>query len=113
MKTALLLLSLTLGSNAFAHGGFSPSEMNMLITLGTSLSPFITTQNITDASSGRLNGAYKAIEDVQTANQTGELSLALAQTVKIIQSEDSSLSVQDALDIIVERAETIIKLESK
>lgn len=100
MKSVVLLCTLILGSNAFAHG-ITPSELYTISTLAVTLSPTISTENLSSP-------ARKALTDIEDFNQTGELSLELQQAVKIMQTEDETLSVQDALDILIARAEAIL-----
>lgn len=100
MKAALLLLTLTLGTNAFAHG-ITPSEMYTLVTLATTIAP-------TEATAQLSTPARKIITQVEEFNQTGELSLELQQAVSIIQEEDKTLSIQDALDLLVVKAEYVL-----
>lgn len=103
MKTAVLLCALVLGSNAFALE-LSPSEVYTLSSLAITLSPTISTQNASEMSSR----ARKVLTEVEEFNQSGELSLDLQQAVRILQDEDNTLSVQDALDVMIERAESIL-----
>jgi len=101
MKSAVLLCALVLGSNAFAHG-ITPSQLCTVASLAVTLSPTISTENLSSP-------ARKALVDIESFNQTGELSLELQQAVRILQAQDETLSVQDALDVLIERAETILK----
>lgn len=101
MKSVVLLCALVLGTNAFAHG-VSPSEIYTLATLAVTLSPTISTEQLSSP-------ARKALVEIENFNQTGELSLELQQAVSILQAGDETLSVQDALDILIERAESILK----
>lgn len=104
MKTALVLLTLTFGANAFAHG-LTPSEVYTIATLASTFAPTMVTADMS-------NGARKIIAHADEAAQNGELSVELQEMVRLVQAEDATLSEQDALDILVERAERILKADN-
>lgn len=101
MKTALLVCVLVLGSNAFGNE-ISPSQLYTLSTTATTLYPAASTEEMSKS-------ARRIVADIEEFNQTGEISPKLQQSVNILQEENNYLSVQDALDILIERAESILK----
>jgi hypothetical protein len=52
--------------------------------------------------------AEQVIRDSQDLAQTGELSVFLNQKIKELQSQDNSLSEQDALDQLIAVSEAIL-----
>jgi hypothetical protein len=97
MKIALILLSfVTITANLFAASFIQPSD-------GTSAS----SANISGGM-GKLQAAI-ILNDAQQLIQTGKVSILLAQKIKDVQATNTEISESEALEIVVVRAEEILK----
>ncbi len=96
MKKLVIAVTLLLSSNAFAHG-LSPSEVYTILTTASTSAP-------TAATSEMSSPARKALAHIEEYSQSGELSIELQEMVKNLQLLDKSLSLEEALDLLIESA---------
>jgi hypothetical protein len=100
MKFTLATLSLIISANVFAY---SATDATVL----TSASPMLSSAATSDSQQKKEAAAL--INDVQGYSQLGKTTIRLAQKIKDIQAQDESLSVAEALELIVFEAESILK----
>lgn len=93
MKIAIMLLALTVSFNSFA--------------LDVSLSPSLFTALSVAGDDFKL--AKAIVNDSQDFYQTGELSLTLSSYVSDLLSQNSDLSVVEAVDALASQAEASMK----
>lgn len=97
MKNILVMLSLALSANAYAHG-VSPSEVYTIVTTAITVSPTIATANMSEQK-------RKVLTGIEEYSQSGELSVELQAMVGNLQELDKTLSVEEALDLIIDATE--------
>lgn len=99
MKFTIAMLSLVISANVFAY---SITDSSVL----TSASPLLSTAT----TSGGLQKvqANAVLNDAQEMLQTGEASSFLSQKIKETQDLNEGASEAEALDILVESAQSIL-----
>lgn len=99
MKFAIAMLSLVVSANVFAY---SVTDSSVL----TSASPLLSSAT----TSGGLQKAQAntVINDAQEMLQTGEASSFLSQKIKETQDLNEGASEAEALDILIESAQSIL-----
>ncbi len=100
MKTMTALLSLVISANVFAY---SVTDLYLV----TSLSPLLSSA----ATSGGFQKAQAAIvlNDAQEFMQTGKLSAFLSQKIAYAQEINEGASESEALDMLINEAQSILK----
>ncbi len=108
MKTIILALSLSLVSTV-ASANFV--EYSLEVTTYQAIGA--TVANIVNASSqATTNSKVVAVQiqnDIADYNQSGVVSLFLADKIAMVNSLNSELSEQDAVDVLIEAAAIILK----
>lgn len=99
MKVSIAILSLVLSANVMAYSIVDSSVL-------TSATPLLTTAT----TSGGLADKQAALilNDSQEFFQSGRLSSFLAQKVSEVQAEISDASVEEAVDLLVNEAVSIL-----
>lgn len=111
MKKFIVMMTLAtaLTSNAYALQAIAVTYGAASLA-GTSLGVSSSVNGVDcTIGQGGCKEAIQIIEDSQGYMQTGELSLFLAQKVRDAQSADSSLSQDEALDLLNDQALEILK----
>ena len=98
MKSLIAVLALTVSANVFAY---SIADSTVL----TSASPFLTSATTLGGLKAEAN---QVINDAQDLMQTGEASAFLAEKIKLVQESDASIADMEAVEILVEEAQTIL-----
>ena len=98
MKSLIAALALTVSANVFAY---SIADSTVL----TSASPFLTSATTLGGLKAEAN---QVINDAQDLMQTGEASAFLAEKIKLVQESDASIADMEAVEILVEDAQTIL-----
>ena len=101
MKFAVVLFSVFLSLNAFSKSVSSDKEHG---SFASSLEFTFST-----VSAGQNKEAMVILNDSQAFIQSGKLSAFLAQEIKNAQSQDSDLSEEDALDLLISKSKLILK----
>lgn len=103
-KITITLMFATYLVSINAHA-FSANEVKGLVEM-TSMIP----GNITENTAAHLNlkEAIQVVDDLQEYAQSGELSVFLNQKIKETQTQDGSLSEEEALDLIIENTKKIL-----
>ena len=99
MKFAIAMLSLVVSANVFAY---SVTDSSVL----TSASPLLS--NATTSGGLQKAQANTVINDAQEMLQTGEASSFLSQKIKETQDLNEGASEAEALDILIESAQSIL-----
>jgi hypothetical protein len=99
MKSLIAILALAVTANVFAY---SVTDSTVL----TSASPFLSSAT-TSGSLGKAQ-ANAIINDAQEMLQTGETSSFLSQKIKETQDLNSGASESEALDMLIESAQSIL-----
>lgn len=100
MKTTIALLTIVLSANVMAY---SITDSTVL----TSATPLLS--SATTSGGFAEKQAALVLNDSQEFFQSGKLSAFLAQKVSEVQSEVSDASVEEAVDLLVNEAESILK----
>ena len=104
MKTAIALLSLVITANVFASEvAYSSADSSVLTTAGPMLSSATTSGSIPEKQARML------LNDAQDLIQDGKMSAFLNQKIKEIQAQDTDASESDALDLLINQAEALLK----
>ena len=104
MKTAIALLSLVITANVFASEvAYSSADSSVLTTAGPMLSSATTSGSIPEKQARML------LNDAQDLIQDGKMSAFLNQKIKEIQAQDADASESDALDLLINQAEALLK----
>lgn len=108
MKAWLLALTISLAStSAFANF----VDYTLQVTTGQAIG--ITVANILNASSQATTNnkivAVKIQNDIAEYAQTGTISAYLADKVSIVTNLNSDLSEQDAIDVLIEASDLMLK----
>ena len=101
MKFAIVMLSLVISANVFA---FSVTDVLVL----TTASPLLS--SATTSGAAKKAQADAVINDAQEMLQSGEISIFLSQKLQETQKLNKGISEAEALDILIESAQTILKL---
>ena len=97
MKFTIVMLSLIVSTNVFAFAEVSlQSQMSSVTTLILTSGPVHKVQ------------AAAVINDAQEMLQTGAVSLFLSQKIQEVQSQNAGLSEAEALDILIESAQSAL-----
>lgn len=99
MKSLIAVLALAVSANVFAY---SITDSTVL----TSVSPLLSSAT-TSGSLPKLQ-ANAVINDAQEMLQTGESSSFLSQKIKETQELNAGVSESEALDILIESAQSIL-----
>lgn len=99
MKTTIALLTIVLSANVMAY---SITDSTVL----TSATPLLS--SATTSGGFAEKQAALVLNDSQEFFQSGKLSAFLAQKVSEVQSEVSDASVEEAVDLLVNEAESIL-----
>lgn len=99
MKKLIAIVTVILSVNSFAASFVGTT---LLPTQSLALSSVSTAGNVQKE-------AAQVINDSQELIQSGKMSAFLNQKIKDIQSQDSSVSDQDALDALISVSEQILK----
>jgi hypothetical protein len=99
MKSLIAILALAVTANVFAY---SVTDSTVL----TSASPFLSSAT-TSGSLGKAQ-ANAIINDAQEMLQTGETSTFLSQKIKETQDLNAGASESEALDMLIESAQSIL-----
>lgn len=99
MKLSIALLTLALSANVMAY---SITDSTVL----TSASPFLSTVSTSGGFAEKQ--AALVLNDSQEFFQSGRLSAFLSQKVSEVQAEISDASVEEAVDLLVNEATTIL-----
>lgn len=105
MKSTIIMLSFVLSANVFATGDTSPfaaSSFSTIIYLGT------TFESTTGPAFPHKMEAQAVLNDAQEMMQTGFVSILLLEKIQETQKLNAGLSESEALDILIESAQTII-----
>lgn len=110
MKTALLLLTLVLSTQNFAHADIGLSVSS---TIDTTLLPFALTSVTGNLSSMTSSGEFQkqAAQIMQDGNeylQDGSISAYLNQNIIAVQAQNSDLSVDESVDVLMTKASEIL-----
>lgn len=107
MKSLIVLLSMAFSVNSFAHGTYlNPTErMTLSPFFGTSFTE--GTINGTSASTASQKVAKKVLMDAQEFRQSGIASVALDESMNIIQATHE-VSDEEAVDMLVAIAQGIL-----
>ena len=99
MKFSITTLSLLLSVNAFAY---SLADSTVL----TTASPLLTSVT----SSGGLEKAQANIvlNDAQELMQSGKMSVFLSQKIREVQNANAGSSEEEALDVLINTAESLL-----
>ncbi len=100
MKTALMLLAITVSFNSFS------AELTRATGITTAMPTALTLISMTGDS---LKAAQNVIDDSQEYYQSGELSLRLSSQVAQLLEKHSDLSVDEAVDTLVSQATKILE----
>ncbi len=107
MKTLLLALTISLATTASA----SFVDYTLQVTTGQAIG--ITVAEILNATSrATTNSKVAAVQiqnDIVEYTQTGVVSAYLAEKISIVNSVNPDLSEQEAVDVLVEATEIILK----
>lgn len=101
MKTTIALLSLVLSANVFAYSVADSTVISLA-------SPFL----LSASSSGAYDDFKQAamvLNDAQELIQNGRMSVFLNQKIKEVQAVHAEASEADALDLLINEAESILK----
>lgn len=93
------MISLIISTNTFAY---SAADSSVLTSASPLLSSAITSGSIEEAQANTI------LNDAQEMLQTGEVSSLLAQKIKETQNLNKNISVAEALDILIESAESTL-----
>ncbi|MEA9357719.1 hypothetical protein SHI21_15925 [Bacteriovorax sp. PP10] len=99
MKSLIAILALAVTANVFAY---SVTDSSVL----TSAAPFLSSAT-TSGSLGKVQ-ANAIINDAQEMLQTGETSSFLSQKIKETQDLNAGASESEALDILIESAQSLL-----
>lgn len=100
MKTSVALLTLVLSANVFAY---SLRDSTVLTTAAPILSSASSSGTLPDKQ------AAMVLNDSQEFFQSGKLSVFLSQKIKETQAIDAEVSQEEALDLLINEAELILK----
>ncbi|MBC7714913.1 MAG: hypothetical protein H7177_16315 [Rhizobacter sp.] len=100
MKTTIALLSLVISANVFAY---SLADSTVLTTASPMLSSATTSGTLPQKQ------AQQVINDAQDLIQDGKMSAFLNQKIKEIQAVHADASEADALDLLINQAESVLK----
>lgn len=110
MKKLLVILSLALTSQAFAMDPYETRQYEKYIyTLAFTSSPLLTTNGLIGTVSGHRREAALVLQDIQDYNQTGVVSILLADKMNLVKSEISDLSDSEIVDLLANVATNILK----
>ncbi|MEA9357720.1 hypothetical protein SHI21_15930 [Bacteriovorax sp. PP10] len=98
MKFAIVMMTLLVSANVFAY---SITDSTVL----TSILPSISSASTT----GGYPEALQVVNDAQEFLQSGAIHPKLAERINILQDNNSALSTGEAVDMLLARAEEIIK----
>lgn len=98
MKSLIAVLALAISANVFAY---SIVDSTVLTTALPTVSSASTT--------GGYPAALMVIDDAVEFNQSGVLHPKLEMRVNIVRDADSSISIAEAVDLLVARANEIIE----
>lgn len=109
MKTALLLLTLVTSTQVFS--GEMP--LSVAVTIDTTFLPFALTSVTGRFSSMSSSADYQkqAAQIMQDGNeylQNGEISVYLNQNIIAVQEQNSDLSVDESVDVLMNKASEIL-----
>lgn len=99
MKFIIAMLSIAVSANVFAY---SVADSSVL----TAASPLLTSE-ITSGGVEKFQ-AKEILDDAQEMLQTGDTSPFLSQKIKETQDLNQGTSVAEALDILIESAQSIL-----
>ena len=99
MKFTIAMLSLVISANVFAY-----SVTDVLVL--TSASPLLT--SATTSGAAQQAQANAVINDAQQLLQSGEASIFLSQKIQETQALNKGISQAEALDILVDSAQSIL-----
>ena len=108
MKFTIAMLSLVLSANVFAYSVTDAVTGVANSLVSTTSSPFLTSTAITMGAQMEKVQAEAVINDAQDMLQTGEVSLFLSQKIQEAQAQNLDLSVDEALDLLIESAQSIL-----
>lgn len=104
MKTTIAILSLIISANIFASDiAYSVADSSVLISAGPMLSSATTSGTLPDKQ------AAMVLNDAQDLIQGGKMSAFLNQKIKDVQESNAGASEAEALDLLIEMAESILK----
>ena len=99
MKKTIVFLTFLVSTNTFAYSVVD-------LTVLTSALPFISSAS---TSSGEAKQAETLLNDAQAFFQNGTLTVFLQQKIKETQSLNEGASEADAIEMLIEEAEAILK----
>jgi hypothetical protein len=109
MKKLVFVALLTLSSHSFASFSVSNSiAYTIAEVIYTVAIPVVSTGATTAATDNRQKVAVKIRNDIQAYYQSGELSLELSNQVETAQKIDTTLSLDETLDVLTDAANIII-----
>lgn len=104
MKTTLAILSLIISANVFASDvAYSLADSSVLTTAGPMLSSATTSGSLPEKQ------AQMVLNDAQDLIQDGKMTAFLNQKILDIQLIHKDASQAEALDMLIEQAEAILK----
>lgn len=104
MKTTLAILSLIISANVFASDvAYSLADSSVLTTAGPMLSSATTSGSLPEKQ------AQMVLNDAQDLIQDGKMTAFLNQKILDIQLIHKDASQAEALDLLIEQAEAILK----
>ncbi|MEA9358143.1 hypothetical protein SHI21_18055 [Bacteriovorax sp. PP10] len=109
-KIVLTAALLTITHMAFAFDATSEtmasiSEEIFFTTAITSVGSEATSFSTSDVQKIE---ARKILNEIQEYNQTGSITVLVAEKIAIIQSKDNSLSIDESVDVLIKTAEIIL-----
>jgi hypothetical protein len=97
MKALITLVALSFSFQSFAY------EASVM----SSVSSYLTSASL--GAQNRLLKAEEILKDTNAYNLNGDMSPALAEHIRNIQDQTSELSEAEAIDLLVEQAQTILE----
>lgn len=106
LATALLTLTHTTFAFQASSKTLASTSAEILFTTAVTLVGSEATSFST--SKAQKTEARKVLLEIQEYNQTGSLTVFIAEKIAIIQSLDKSLSIDESVDVLIEASEIIL-----
>lgn len=110
-KTILTLILMSMAQSTFAIDTTSKTVVSLAVEVVFSTAITTGSSDILSfsASEARKLEARKVQAEVQDYSQTGHITIFLGEKISILQSMDSSLSLDESVDALLAASELILK----